>query len=281
MNWVLLNGQIVPPEQAVVSVFDRGFLYGDSLFETVLVTRGRPFLWEQHLARLGAGTEFLNLKSPWTTAQLTDMAARLIAVNQANTAVLRLTLSRGPGPRGYSPRLAGPPTLVMSLETARLPAPGQPSGWTLHEFKTRANGWPSLARHKTGNKLLQILARAEAENHHADEALLTDEKGLALESATANLFAIQKNVLLTPPLEAGVLPGLTRALVLRLASELGLDSREADLPIAGLGDMEGIFLTLSTLGIVEGLALNGHPLPRSPLTRRLHQAFWAAALREA
>src|SRR5579872_5303950 len=98
---VFLNGQFVPEEQAVVSVFDRGFLYGDGLFETMRVCRGLPFLWEEHLARLEHGMCLLNLSLPCSTEQLRQYAGELIRQNQMPDSLLRLTLSRGAGPRGY------------------------------------------------------------------------------------------------------------------------------------------------------------------------------------
>src|SRR5207249_6305232 len=99
---VLLNGQFVPEEQAVVSVFDRGFLYGDGLFETLRVVHGKPFRWEQHLQRLQRGAQFLNIRPPWPTDSWLGFAEDLLAQNQQPDCLLRIALSRGVGVRGYS-----------------------------------------------------------------------------------------------------------------------------------------------------------------------------------
>jgi branched-subunit amino acid aminotransferase/4-amino-4-deoxychorismate lyase len=99
---VFLNGEFVPEERAVVSVFDRGFLYGDGLFEAVLVRNGKPFRWGQHLERLHRGADFLKIKQPFAPAALRDFAGQLIVRNQKPDALLRLSLSRGVCPRGYS-----------------------------------------------------------------------------------------------------------------------------------------------------------------------------------
>ena len=112
---VFLNGQFVPEAQATVSVFDRSFLYGDGLFETMLVSNGKPFRWPQHCERLERGAKFLGINIPFTRDALARFAAELIAANQMPEALLRLTLSRGVGVRGYSPKDADIPTLVMSL----------------------------------------------------------------------------------------------------------------------------------------------------------------------
>ncbi|HEX4644553.1 MAG TPA: aminotransferase class IV, partial [Verrucomicrobiae bacterium] len=111
-SFVFLNGQFVPEEQAVVSVFDRGFLYGDGLFEALRVYNGQPFRWTQHLERLQRGADFLKIRLPFTAAELRNHAAELIRRNQMPECLLRLVLSRGVGPRGYSPRGADLPVLV-------------------------------------------------------------------------------------------------------------------------------------------------------------------------
>src|SRR6266403_5504984 len=112
---VFLDGKFVPEEQAVVSVFDRSFLYGDGLFETMRVSGGQPFLWTEHLERLQRGAAFLKIQIPFSADVLRAHAEQLIRLNQLPDALLRLTLSRGVGPRGYSPRGADDPRLVMAL----------------------------------------------------------------------------------------------------------------------------------------------------------------------
>src|SRR5690349_13891777 len=117
---VFLNGQFVPEEQATISVFDRSFLYGDGLFESLRVTRGKPFRWWDHMERLRKGGDFLGIKIPFACKSLEKFAAELIAKNQMPEALLRLTVSRGVGPRGYSPKGADKPVVVMTLH----PFPG-------------------------------------------------------------------------------------------------------------------------------------------------------------
>src|SRR5258705_335330 len=111
---VFLNGHFVPEESAFVSVFDRSFLYGDGLFETVRVYRGNLFRWTQHFERLARGADFLKLHVPFTPEQMKDFASRLIAQNEMQDGLLRVMLSRGVGVRGYSPKGADRPFLVMT-----------------------------------------------------------------------------------------------------------------------------------------------------------------------
>jgi branched-subunit amino acid aminotransferase/4-amino-4-deoxychorismate lyase len=287
---VFLNGQFVPEEHAVVSVFDRGFLYGDGLFETVLVCNGKPFRWAQHLERLQRGADFLNIKLPFAPDALRDFAGRLITKNQLPDALLRLTLSRGVGPRGYSPKGAEQPVLVMSLNTYHHPVPlradhplpsdGRGAGgegsfprWKLITSTRRLPANEPLAQFKTGNKLAQVLARAEADAAGADEALLLNTDGFGVEGTSSNLFWIQRGVVCTPPLASGILAGVTRAIVLELCGKLGLAVQETNITPDELRCAEGVFLTLTSPGVVVAAELDGTPLAQSPLVEKLRLAY--------
>src|ERR1035438_4529097 len=124
---VFLNGQFLPEAQAVVPVNDRGFLLGDGLFETLRVVRGRLFRLPQHLDRLARGAEFLKIILPFTPDELKVFAGQLVEQNKLPDAILRLTLTRGPGGRGYAPNGEGKPTLVMTLHP--VPPPPNPAEW--------------------------------------------------------------------------------------------------------------------------------------------------------
>src|SRR5262245_13485961 len=114
---VALNGRLIPEAEARVSIFDRSFLYGDGLFETLLVRGGRPFRWSQHLRRMASGAEFLRIQLPFTVEELRGQAAELILRNKVSEGLLRISLSRGVGQRGYLPVDAGQPLVAMSLHT--------------------------------------------------------------------------------------------------------------------------------------------------------------------
>jgi len=263
----------------MVSVFDRSFLYGDGLFETVLVCRGKLFRWPQHLERLHRGADFLDLKLPFTNDALNKFATELIAANARPDGLLRLTLSRGVGRRGYSPKGADHPTLVMSLH--ELPAkPEAARGWRLVTSSRRLPAGESLAQHKTANKLAQVLARAEADAVGADEALLLNTDGFVVEGASSNLFWVQSGAVCTPPMTSGVLAGVTRAVVLELCHELALPVRETVVTPKELRQDEGLFLTLSTLGLMPAVELDGLPLGQSPLVENLDQAYRELLKRE-
>lgn len=275
-----INGKFVEEREANVSVFDRGFLYGDGLFETIRIHNARPFRFSQHFARLQRGAEFLQLKMQFTESALRGFAAVLIHRNQLKEGVLRIHLSRGIGPRGYSIKGAGQPTLVMTTYALPADAVETPLRWRLATSTIRLVPGSPLAMFKTTNKLPQIIARAEAERAGADEALLVNTNGHAVEAASANLFWISESAVCTAPIQSGVLPGITRAIVVELCAQLGLQCIECAVSPAELLEQRGVFLTLSTLGIVEVVEIDGHTLPKHELTARLWRAYRGLLERE-
>lgn len=277
---VFLNGQFLPEEEARVSVFDRSFLYGDGLFETLLVRQTIPFLWDSHLDRMERGAEFLGIAVPYDRGHLRDRAVELMARNSRPDAVLRITLSRGAGPRGYSTRGADQPLLAMALFPAPRVDLDLPIQWRLQTAPFRIAARDVLAQFKTANKLHHILARVHAEKNGAEEALLLNHEDEVAEGAASNVFWIEQNRVCTPPVESGGLPGTTREFVWKLCLELGLSFCEQKGTVPSLRAADGVFLTLSTLGIVEVTALDGEKLRRSPLTPGLHRALQKAVQRE-
>ena len=270
---VYLDGKFVPEAEALIPVSDRAFLLGDGLFETVLVQGGRPFLWQRHWSRLLRGAEFLRLKIPADEAHLRVAILELIARNQLPAAILRITVSRGSGGRGYSTRGADQPRIVMTLHPPAL-APGATAPpWRLVTSSLRVPAGEALAGYKTLNKLPHILARAEAEAAGADEALLLNTDGEVAEAAAANIFWITGDSVRTPALTSGALDGVTRGLVLELCRELQIPVGEVRTTPEQLFTCDGVFLTLSTLGIVEAIALDGRPLRRSPVVLALQDAY--------
>jgi aminodeoxychorismate lyase len=277
---VFLNGQFVPEEQALVSVFDRSFLYGDGLFETMRVFRSRPFRWARHLERLERGAQFLKMSLPFPATALRGLADELIHRNNMPEALLRVTLSRGVGTRGYSPKGAQRPSLVMSLHSAPPLEPEKPPRWRLviSSFRLPAN--EPLAQFKTCNKLPQILARAQADDAAADEALLMNTEGCVVEASSSNLFWIEANAVCTPPLAGGIVAGVTRAVVLELCPALGLEARQTSITPEKLAQTDGVFLSLSSVGIAEAVSLDEKPLRRSPDVERIRKAYSDLCARE-
>jgi len=276
---VFLNGRFVPEAQAVVSVFDRSFLYGDGLFETLRVANGKPFRWWRHMERLRRGADFLGIKIPFSCKSLEKFAAQLIAQNQRPDALLRLTVSRGVGVRGYSPKGATTPALVMTVHP--LPIVSDPTaGWKLRTASFRLPAGDKLAQFKTANKLAQVLARAEADAAGADEALLCNTDGFVVEGAGSNLFWVEQGAVCTPPLASGILPGVTRAVMVELCGERPLPFAEREISPENLRRAEGVFVTLSSFGVVPCAELDGTPLASSVLVAGLKRDYEALLAKE-
>jgi aminodeoxychorismate lyase len=268
---IFLNGQFVPEAQAVVPVNDRGFMYGDGLFETVRVVNGRPFRLAQHLERLMRGANFLKIQPPFTPKELQDFAEQLVEKNQMPEAILRLTLTRGPGKRGYTPKVDGRPTVVMTLYAA---SPSEtPVHWSLITSSFRVLAADPLSSFKTLNKLTHVMARVEAVERGADEALLINTNGEVAETASGNIFWIYNEKICTIPTGRGVLPGITRAVVLEICQALGLPTNKRVIKPEALRDSEGIFITQSAFGVVPVAALDGEPVAPSPLVEQIFNAY--------
>ncbi|HWQ90201.1 MAG TPA: aminotransferase class IV, partial [Clostridia bacterium] len=192
-------------------------------------------------------------------------ALELAARNNMREAILRLTLTRGTGRRGYSIAGVEHPNCVMSMHEL----PERPAAWRLATVPTRLPVGDPLARYKTCNKLLQILARKEAEARGANEALLLNSMGVVAEAAAANIFWIQAGTVCTPPLTAGVLPGVTRAVVMELCGGLSLPVRECEVGREALFQAQGVFLTLSSLGVMPVASLDDAELGPSHAVAQL------------
>jgi branched-chain amino acid aminotransferase len=269
---VFLDGRFVPEAEAVVSVFDRCFLYGDGLFEAIRLYGGKLFRWEQHFERLNAGAEALHIQVPETAQTIRKAATELWRQNNHPAdAVIRLTLSRGAGPRGYSPTGANAPRLIMALHP--LPAIEPRKSYKLITSSLVVAAGDSLAKYKTCNKLHQVLARAEADQSGANEALMINTDGHVAEATSSNLFWVANGVICTPPLESGALSGITRAVVLELASKLRISTREMKIAPKELCDSEGIFLSVSTLELVEVSHLDSRSIPHSEIVHQLQSAY--------
>ncbi|HUB87357.1 MAG TPA: aminotransferase class IV [Verrucomicrobiae bacterium] len=266
---VFLNGEFLPEAKAVVPVNDRGFLLGDGLFETIRVVSGRPFRFAQHLERMARGADFLKIKLPFKPKELEKFARQLVEENKMPDSILRVTLTRGPGERGYSFTGKCQPTLVMTLHAL----PQDAVEWGLITSSFHIPSADPLASFKTTSKILHVMARAEAAEKDADEALLVNTNGEVAETTSGNLFWVYNDKICTVPTGRGVLPGITRAVVLEICQTLELPTNKCIIKPEALRHSEGIFVTQSALGIVPVVALDGETVAPSPLVDQIAQAY--------
>ena len=263
---IFLNGRFVAEEEGRISVLDRGFTYGDGLFETVRVAKGVPFRWAAHFGRLQRGLEFLRIGLPHSFEELEQATRTLIRESATSEAVLRLVVSRGVGPRGYSPRGAENPTVAITLHDPPQP-PQKPLRLLTSSYGLKA-GDP-LLQHKTCNKLLHVMARAEAEQQGFDDALLLNERGEAVTATSANVFRIAGETVYTAPIAAGALPGITRGIIQEICSAAGVAYFESHMTLDDLKKSNAVFLTSSTLAITPVGAIDSERFEIPNLVRKL------------
>lgn len=254
--WVYLNDRIVQAERARVSVFDQGFLYGDGVFETVRVHDGRPVWLDRHLARLARSCRQIGLplpEKPWPV-----IFQQVIDKNRLDHAVIRLTLSRGARDTGDDR------TVVLFHRPLPRVTPAQRRKGVKLILATvrRPSPRSGPAQAKTLNYLNSLLAKREAEERGAFEGLLLTTGGHLAECSMSNLFFLKDRTLYTPSLACGVLPGITRGVVLDAAPTLGLQTREGRYRPEVLYDADECFLTSSGVGILPVHAIDGRPFPK-------------------
>ena len=278
---VFLNGEFIAESEAKVSVFDRSFLYGDALFETMLVRNGKPFRWHQHWSRLAKGADFLKLTLPYEESTLLAHAQELIALNQTPTCILRLHISRGVGVRGYSIKGADKPTVLISTHPAPVIDPQNPPQWKLATSSLRLQAGSPLTQSKHANRLLYVLAKTEAEAVKADDALLLSSDNSAVETSSANLFWTDGELIFTPPLSTGALNGITRQIVFELCHSLRVGIHERPVTTQVLQQSQGVFATLTSLGLVEIIEIDKNDIRKgSPLFENLRRAYWTLLAKE-
>jgi branched-chain amino acid aminotransferase len=267
-----LNGQIVPSEQAVISSSDTGFLHGASVFTTMLAHNGKVFRLEQHLCRLLDHAQRINLRHPATKEALTQAVNDLLAAEQVQRAVLRITLS--PGPVGAEPQ---PTTLVTASPLGELPASWYGKGVGAGVCEFRQNPFDPLAGLKTGCYLPRILARQKAAAAGMDESLWFTPDGHLAEGCFSNVFVVIQGKLLTPPLSTPVLDGVTRQVTLELCRELAIPCDDSQ-PVhaCDLAQASEMFLTSSTMLIRPVAHIDRQAFPGQtpgPISQRLMQAM--------
>lgn len=273
MSALWLNGRLVDPAAPTLAADDRGFTLGDGLFETLRAYGGRPFRLDAHLARLRDGAERVGIPLP---AGVEEGVAEALAACGAESAAVRITLTRGPAPPGLRPPSLPRPTLAVAARPYAPHPTEAEAGVRAIVASGRINERAATAGLKQLGYLEQVLAAREAEAAGADDALLLDRAGHLAEGAASNLFLVHRRTLLTPPLSCGVLPGVTRAAVLELAGFLGIPTRETPLAPELLRSAEEALLTASLREIVPLVAVNDRAVGRGepgPVTRKLQAGY--------
>ena len=260
-----IDGDLVPAEEATVSVDDRGFLYGDAAFETMRAYGGEVFQWDAHMDRLRETCDVLELDHGLSDEDLHSRIDDTLTANDLSDAYVRLSITRGVQPGKLTPDEPVDPTVVVIVKP--LPRGGSDSQpvWegpaTLQTVKTKRVPDAAIPAHaKTHNYLNGILARLELRVSDADEAIMLDTDGQVAEGATSNLFFVRDNALRTPSLDGSVLPGITRRVVLDIAESEGIPVEEGQYTPDEIRNADEVFLTNSTweirpVAVVDGIQI--------------------------
>jgi len=281
----MIDGELLSPETACVSIFDRGFLYGDSVFETVGTYGGKPYALMPHLERLARSAERVFIPLPIALDALAREVRATIDAGGNDESYVRIMVTRGVGPIGLDPDEAADPLRVIIVTPLKKPpAESYERGISAitHVTRRTAEATPAEGA-KIGNYLVNLIATRAARRAGAAEALLVDARGLVVEGATSNLFAVVKDKLITPPVDAGALAGITRAGILRVAEEVGLRHEFRALRADELRAANEVFISSSIRELLPVVRIDGHPIgdgTPGPRTRELLRAFRAQVRRE-
>ncbi len=279
---VYLNGRLVPASEARVSVYDHGFLYGYGLFETMRAYHGKIFLLERHIKRLRDAAEIIGLGKSLSGIDLANACIDMINANKLHDARLRLTVTNGEAEAFPWAGEAGAPTVVVTAKPyTPFPAGKYAQGFKIFVATVRRCRQSLAAGVKSTNYLISVLAKMEAAAHGLDEALLLNDDGFVAEGSTSNVFFVKSGRLVTPSPGSGILPGITRGVVMELADELDITVTEGTVGLAIIRQCDEAFLTASTLEIMPLVAVSdesgrmvtiGSGKPGS-ITRRLMAAY--------
>lgn len=265
--FVCLNGTFVKAREAKISLFDHGFLYGDGVYETLRTYNGNVWQLDEHLVRLENSARMLALKLPYSRREIGDLVEKLVQKNGFSESRIRITLTRGVN--GFDFLQCRAPTFVVIAEKLQ---PQPPDVYKNGVKVVTVRLERTLPKVKSLNLLPLVLAQQEVAKARAYEALLVDHKGYVREGTITNVFLVKNSVLWTP--KSNVLPGTTRAAILRLARKEKLPVRVTDFTIRKLSGADEMFLTNAPRGIMPVRQVDGHRMGRpGPVTKTLMQAF--------
>jgi len=270
------NGTISAPEEALVPAMDHGFLFGDSIYETLRTYRHVPFLMREHLARCENSAAGLRLEIPWDGDRMREEILRTLEAAGNEDSLVRIVVTRGVGRLDMLPGDSGPPSVLVYV----VPHPVYPAeyfsrGAPVAVVDARRQGTggvdPVL---KTGSRLSNVLALMEAQRRGGFEAILTNTDGSVTEGTSSNFFVVRDGTLLTAGVAEGLLPGITRAVTLELAAGLGIPLEERPLRLEEVRTADEAFLTSTTKMVMPVSRVDECEVPGpGPVTLRLMKAF--------
>lgn len=275
---VYVNGEFVAKSKATVSVFDHGVLYGDGVFEGIRAYNGSVFKLDEHVDRLFDSAKVIHLEIPLSRHEMAEAILETVRKNELRDAYIRVVVTRGAGDLGVDPASCKTPTLFVIAEPSQSSlGSGLPRLVSLVTSSVRRDPVDGTSHEvKSLNYLNSILAKMEARRAGADDALMLDHRGFVSESSASNLFIVKDNKVSTPATSSGILHGITRARIIRLCSDLGLDVQEKDITPFELLTADEAFLVGTKSEMLAVGAVNGTKIGSGtvgPVVRRLASEF--------
>ncbi len=275
---IYLNGEFVPKEKAVVSVFDHGLLYGDGVFEGIRAYHGRVFKLDEHIDRLYDSARTIALEVPLAKEEMREVVLETLRRNNLTDAYIRLVITRGVGDLGLDPRKCSKPTIFCIAATITLyPAELYEKGLSVITVSTRRNiPTACVPRVKSLNYLNNIYAKIEANLAGVPEAIMLNAEGYVAEATGDNIFIVKKGVLITPPTYVGILEGITRNAVMDLARERGIVVEEKVFTLFDVYNADECFLTGTAAEVIPVVRVDGRTIADGvpgKMTKELIDAF--------
>lgn len=282
---VYLDGELVPAEEAKVSVFDHGLLYGDGVFEGIRAYNGRVFKLDEHVQRLYGCARTIMLDIPMSQDEMKEAVVQTVRANGLRDGYVRLVVTRGAGDLGLDPRKCPRPFVFIVADSISLyPDETYERGLTIVTCATRRNSPDALdPMIKSLNYLNNILAKIETNRAGADEGLMLNSDGYVTECTGDNIFLFRRGELVTPPVHLGALEGITRDVVMDLARADGLEVHEHPFRLSAVYTADECFLTGTAAEVVPVTYVDDRPIGTGqpgPITRALRQRFAEYARQE-
>jgi branched-chain amino acid aminotransferase len=249
--FISLNGKIIPDTERCISSGDRGFLYGDGIFETLRTYNEEPFKLAEHLERMRCSAEKLRISFEYTNAEISENITKLLEKNGVQDAYIRITLSRGEGGSGLQMSDGLSPTILIQVKSfTPYEKKLYEEGMSLIVSRHRRSTTSPICRHKTTNLLTSILLKEEAKDKSANEAIVINTDGDVAECVVSNIFMVNNGSVVTPSLDTNILPGITRRTVLDICQDSGISASEERFKIETLIKADEIFITNSLMEIM-------------------------------
>lgn len=274
---VYLDGRFMPAEEAKISVFDRGFLYGDGLFETMRAYQGKIFALNEHLRRIQKSAKLVEFNSLPGETELIKATRETVKRNQLRDGYVRLTVTRGVGGVGLTaPSKMTSTVLIVASQLKPYGEKFYEKGMKVTFLSQRRGGTSIVFQLKSTSFLASILGKIETQRRGADEGIFLSERGEVTEGTVSNVFMVKDDSVFTPPCASGLLPGVTRQIVCFLAQELSLGPAEKVLWPEDVMGADEVFLTNSLMEVMSVREVDGQSIGSGepgPITKQLHQAY--------